>query len=439
MPERSRSASWHAVLVGNMAARIGALGCVFAATLLLAHDGGAAVVGIYALFHVLPGLVGTLASCGLPVAAPYFLAGPDRDDRRLRPTLIAIAAGGSLLGAAVWLLAAPLVGPVVFTDLSLGLVMLAAFSVPTRLAVITAKACSQGTDDLAGSNAIIFLEQLMFLPTFAVLSAIGLSPMQGVVVGLMLADVLTGSMSWSRLTRRGFFRGQRGWSRPLAQRIAMFGTRGQVGGVMSLLNLRLDFVLLSAFAGPAVLGVYAVASKFAELVRVFGMALQYVLYPKYANDGSRAMGEARGLMVRVGLLSTITIVPLWITCGYVIPAFYGSAFNAAVTPTRIILLGLVLDGVGGVITAVFYGVGRPGLNSLAMGAGLAVTVVLDVLLIPRFSETGAAVASALAYTTTGLVLIGFFWSLERSLRPAREPREPDDPAPEFPQMASSST
>jgi hypothetical protein len=45
------------------------------------------------------------------------------------------------------------------------------------------------------------------------------------------------------------------------------------------------------------------------------MALQYVLYPKYANDGS-AMGEARGLMVRVGLLSTITIVPLWITCGY---------------------------------------------------------------------------------------------------------------------------
>ena len=90
--------------------------------------------------------------------------------------------------------------------------------------------------------------------------------------------------------RRGFFRGQRGWSRPLAQRIAMFGTRGQVGGVMSLLNLRLDFVLLSAFAGPAVLGVYAVASKFAELVRVFGMALQYVLYPKYANDGSARHG-----------------------------------------------------------------------------------------------------------------------------------------------------
>ena len=52
--------SWHAVLVGNMAARIGALGCVFAATLLLAHDGGAAVVGVYALFHVLPGLVGTM-------------------------------------------------------------------------------------------------------------------------------------------------------------------------------------------------------------------------------------------------------------------------------------------------------------------------------------------------------------------------------------------
>src|SRR5438094_4833096 len=60
MPARSQSLTWQKVLVGNVAARIGALCCVFAATLLLAHDGGAAVVGVYALFHVLPGLVGTI-------------------------------------------------------------------------------------------------------------------------------------------------------------------------------------------------------------------------------------------------------------------------------------------------------------------------------------------------------------------------------------------
>jgi O-antigen/teichoic acid export membrane protein len=439
MPPRPQSLTWQGVLVGNVAARIGALGCVFAATLLLAHDGGAAVVGVYALFHVLPGLVGTIASCGLPVAAPYFLAGPDRHDPRLRLTLVSMTIIGGVAGATLWIVAAPLFGPVVFPDLSVGLVMLAGLAVPTRLFVITAKACSQGSNDLKGSNAVIFLEQLMFLPTFVLLSATGVAPFPAVVVGLMLADVTTGSIAWGRLARRHFFRGQVRGSFPLARRIAAFGTRGQVGGVMSLLNLRLDFVLLSAFAGPAVLGVYAVASKFAELVRILGMALQYVLYPKFASDGVRATRQARGLIVKAGLLTASGILPLWVACGFVIPAFYGSQFESAVTPTRIILLGLAFDGLAGVITAVFYGVGRPGLNSLAMGAGLAATLVLDLILIPRFAEVGAAVASAVAYTTTGLVLIWFFVLLERSGRQSREPREPDGSAPELPQVASSRT
>jgi Na+-driven multidrug efflux pump len=43
-----------------------------------------------------------------------------------------------------------------------------------------------------------------------------------------------------------------------------------------------------------------------------------------------------------------------------------------------------------------------------MAAGVAVTVALDLVLIPRHGATGAAVASAVAYlTTTGALLIAF--------------------------------
>jgi O-antigen/teichoic acid export membrane protein len=58
-----------------------------------------------------------------------------------------------------------------------------------------------------------------------------------------------------------------------------------------------------------------------------------------------------------------------------------------------------------------YGIGRPGLNSVGLGAGLIATLVLDILLIPRFGATGAAVASAVAYTTSTLALIWFFLHL----------------------------
>jgi O-antigen/teichoic acid export membrane protein len=425
---RQLRASSHSVLVGNVVARVGALGCVFGATLLLARNGGPAVVGVYALLHVLPGLVGTVISCGLPVATPYFLASPGGDSRRLPSTLIAMAVVGGAAGAALWLAFAPLAGPLIFSDLSQPLVMIASAVVLSRLLVITAKACSQGGDDLTGSNAVIFGEQFMFLPAYGMLWAAGVDGFAIVVGSLLLADAMTGSLAWARLARRGFFRHASRPSLQLARRIAGYGLRGQVGGVMSLLNLRLDFILLSALTGPAVLGVYAVASKFAELIRILGMALQYVFYPAFAKQGTaRAAANARRLIPRFGLVSASVLVPLWVAAGVVIPAFYGSDFGSAVTPTRIILFGLALDGVAGVITGFLYGVGRPGLNSLAMAAGLAVTVALDLLLIPRFEATGAAIASAVAYTMTGLALLGFFWWIERSRR-ARTVDEPAEPA-----------
>jgi O-antigen/teichoic acid export membrane protein len=104
------------------------------------------------------------------------------------------------------------------------------------------------------------------------------------------------------------------------------------------------------------------------------------------------------------------------------PWIFGPAFQAAILPAQILLVGLVAEGIGGIVTPYLYGEGRPGLNSLAMGAGVVVTVLLDVLLIPRFQAVGAAVASSSAYITTTVVLLLVFWALTRSQRaaPVRE-------------------
>jgi O-antigen/teichoic acid export membrane protein len=71
----------------------------------------------------------------------------------------------------------------------------------------------------------------------------------------------------------------------------------------------------------------------------------------------------------------------------------------------------VLAGASGVASAYLYGRGTPGLNSLVLGAGLVVTVVLDVTLIPRYGALGAAVASTAAYLSTDALLIGLLLRL----------------------------
>jgi O-antigen/teichoic acid export membrane protein len=413
----------YGLLAGNVAARLGAMGAIMLSTLLLARQHGAAAVGVYTLMHVLPALLGSLTSCGLGVAAAYFLAGPDAGNARLPLTLVAVALIGGAVGLAIWVAATPLVGPLLFPGLPLGLVAVAGFAVVTRLMVITAKSCSQGKEDLRGSNFVILAEEAMFVPVYLLLTAVGTRGYTTVILGLVLSDVITGALAWSRLARKGFFAGAARPSLRLARRLAAYGTRGQVGGLILQLNLRLDFIILTALAGPAVLGMYAIGSKFAELIKVGTLALSYVLYPEFARDSrDRAAKRARRLIPKAALLSAAAAVPLFLSAGFVITTLYGRGFHAAILPARIILLGLVLDGVGGVVTGYLYGVGRPGLNSWSMGMGLVFTVALDVLLIPRMGATGAAIASALAYTASTLALLAFFSHVSRGPPEAARPR-----------------
>jgi O-antigen/teichoic acid export membrane protein len=406
-------------LLGNVAARVVALASVGLCTLLIARADGAAGVGIYALLRVLPGLAGVVISCGLPGAVAYFLAGPTRDDRRLAPTIAAMTLAGGAAGTLGWLALVPLAGGRLFEGLGTALMAFAGVTVLTQLIVATVKSCAQGSGDMRGANLVIVNEELMFLPVYGAFWAAGMSGHIALVGALVGADVLTFAWGLARLRRRRFFHAAQAPSPALARRIAAYGLRAQVGGIMTLLNLRLDFVLLSVMAGPAVLGVYAIASKFAELVKVPGMALTYVLYPRYSREGAaRAAADARRLLPRAGVPLAAAIVPLWVLSGWLIPALYGSTFDQAVVPARIILVGLVLEGVAGVLTAFLYGIGRPGLNSWAMGAGLLVTVILDLLLIPSFGSTGAAVASASAYLVSSLALVVCFRVVQRP-RPLR--------------------
>ena len=99
---------------------------------------------------------------------------------------------------------------------------------------------------------------------------------------------------------------------------------------------------------------------------------------------------------------------------------YGAEFERAVSPAQVILVGLALEGSGSDHRIPLRS-GRPGLNSWGMAAGLAVTVALDVVLIPRYGAAGAAAASAVAYATSTLALVGFYRWLNRPER-ALEPR-----------------
>jgi O-antigen/teichoic acid export membrane protein len=392
----------------NLWARIAALGALMVSSLLIARIGGPALVGVFVLLRMVPWLAGVLTTGGLYGAAPYFLA-EKRSAVRYGPTIFWMGVAGGLVGAMAWVGLAPLLQNVLFPQLGAGLVAWTAVSVFTQVMETSAKASSQGSDDLAGSNRIIALEEIVFLPYFLALHALGMDAPVAIIAALALGDLTNAVPAWVRLWRRGLFRGAGGPSLTQARRVVRYGLRAQVGTIILLLNARLDFTLVGAMVGARALGIYAVASRFAELLRLPSLAVNYVLYPAYAErGGAAAAGEARAMIPRVGWIPIAAAVPLGLAATFLIPWLYGEPFRAAITPTYVLLLGLSGGAISGVITAFLYGDGRPGLNSLAMAAGLVMTIALDLLLIPPFGVLGAAAASAVAYLcTTGFLVVSF--------------------------------
>jgi O-antigen/teichoic acid export membrane protein len=389
----------------NLVAQALALVAVTLAGMLVARRGGAAVLGEFALLRVLPWLTGVIISAGLPIASTYLLAGEHDRDRRLRPTLTVLAVIGSLVGVGVWLLLTPLLGGVLFPSTPRWLLVFVSATVCTQLITVWAKACCQGAADMRGANLIIVGEEAVFLPAYAVTQVVGLRDITAVVVALVGAGVAAVAISVGRLAVTRFFADPGRPSRSLARKAVVFGARGQLGNLLWLVNLRLDFLLLDALAGPAVLGIYAVATKFAELMRMPATAANYVLYPRFARSPDRAGAEARWLIPRA-TAATCAASPLLAAAAVVaLPVLYGEAFRPAVLLACVLLTGLTVEGGAAVGSAYLWGVGRPGANSIAMGAGVVVTVGLDLLLIPRHAAIGAAVASGAAYVVTACVIM----------------------------------
>jgi len=391
------------VLAANCSARVVAILGLAAATVAVARIGGPADVGAYALLRMLPGLVGVLCVGGLPGALAYFLAEPRRDTPRLWPTVLAILAGGSVLGMLVWLVLTPLMARTFFPGDSVATVAWASVTVASQLLLTVGKTSLQGLSDRRGGDLVIAAEEVAFLPCYLLVVLLGVGGAPALVLALALADLAVAVEAWRRVaahtrSRSGARLRFAAPRRDLAREILVYGVRGQVGGMITLLNLRLDFGVLGALAGPAVLGSYAIASKYAELLRLPGTALTWVCYPMLAGmTPAAATRQARRLIGPAVLGNVLLAGPFVLLAGPVIGLLYGSRFDSAVGPARVLVLGMLLGAAGGVASGYLYGRGRPGLNSWALGTGLVVTVVLDLLLIPRYGAMGAAIASTVTY------------------------------------------
>jgi O-antigen/teichoic acid export membrane protein len=219
-----------------------------------------------------------------------------------------------------------------------------------------------------------------------------------------------------------------GLSRPdgeLARESMRFGIRAYGESFGSLVNARLDLMLMPALVAPDQIGLYVVAVSAAGIVMPLFAQLRNVVFAVAAGR-ERASGF---LLVertlRVALVgSSACAVGLAVFGRWLVTRVWGADFADAVTPMRILLPGLVMWTAAAILTSGLKAAGRPTGTSGAQFAGMVVTVVGLVTLLPTIGIDGAAVTSSVAYTTVFVVNVWLLASEDTfSLRRALAPRQ----------------
>lgn len=380
-----------------LAATGASVALAFVTQLITARALGPEGQGVVATLQTSALLLASLLSLGVPWALFYFAS----QRREPQPALLGVSAIHATALAAVALVAAAVAGPALgdAQDVPGGreLYLIAAVLVPSTFLEYGYVDILRGQRRLSLANRILVASRVLALAATLLLVVLLDGGPRAALVAVLAASASQWLAALPVLLRGGV-----AFSRRVARRLLAYGLRVQGASVSRLLSRRFDVLLLSLFVPAGAVGHYAVAQTLAELTlllpQAFGLAVSPLITGGDADRAvTRRVVRANGTAALAGVVLLAAAAPWLVTLAY------GDAFEPAVLPLLLLLPGVWMFACGEMVSHVLAARGRPGAASWLSGLQAALTVALDLALIPAFGIEGAAVASASAYTAYGLV------------------------------------
>ena len=367
--------------------------------------------GELAAIQNIPNLLAAFAALGAGEAALYLVARHPRAARPITLRAIRIAAVGGCAGALIGWFVLPLVLDDSGTITSARMILPLVAVVPLYLASYqTLRAL--GRPGLWSAFRIVSACSWLAILGVSVVadysSPRGLAIAFAVAQGL-LALVAVGLVRWydDRDTAPA----------QTTRRLLRYGIPSSLVTLPQTLNLRLDQVLLASAVPRSQLGIYVAGVSWSWVVAPPFQAFAQWLLPRLAGlEPVEAIERARkSAWLGLGMTVVVAVIAVPVT-GVLFDLVMGDDFEAGTRTAQILVVAGAVSGLMVVLEEIHRGLGRPTVVLGAEIAGLAITVVLLVLLVPRHGIAGAAWASVSAYSLICAVLALALWRTTR--RPA---------------------
>lgn len=279
------------------------------------------------------------------------------------------------------------------TDQALDLAQIYMLSVPLILLQGVFAGTLLGDEDFNFYNLTRFV-----LPAFAAVSYALLWLVDDFTVAWALganaaANLITVALlAWRTLRRYPLG----GFDWPLLKKTSWYGLKSHGGSISATINARLDLAIIPAFLSAAAVGLYSVATNISSILPVLTGTVALMLLPVAARRQGSARTVILTMQATVGIALAVAI-PLEILAPFALSLIYGSGFEDAAEPLRLLLPGAVAQAAGTVLWSGMLAEDRPFLASMAIVPGAIATVIGLIVFLPTYGLNAAAIITTVVY------------------------------------------
>lgn len=351
--------------------------------------------GEFAVAILWPSVIAALGTLGVREALTYERARAFYPASVLVGTALMLAALQSILLIGFGVLLIPWLTRAQSLDVTRASLMFVLF-IPTNLVTHYALGLLQGGLEIPVFNALRLVVSVVHLGAVLVLWALGLVTVWNVTLGLLIANACAALATLTAILVKCGVRWVLDFH--VLRHIFAYGLRNHVGSISSMLNQRVDQMLMAVLITPEQLGWYVIAVNVSNLARLPSGAFATLAFPRVAAGGPDEQRRLTGLYSRLNATATLGLgLVLVLLIPVLVPLVYGQAYTPSVLPAEILALATVFMAIGQAWAGSLRGLGRPSEPARAEVISLLATVVgLALLLIP-LGILGAALTSLVAY------------------------------------------
>ena len=382
--------------------------------IVLGKELGPSGLGLYTLVFTIYIFGMHFAAFGIGVALTKYLA--EFDDNLLRIKgfvscgLFGSIISGSMMGVLMYLLSGIIAIQFFHSPGMVDLLKITAFCFPfiaMQKAVIGALNGLRKMKWFAIVNIAQHVSVMIVSIVLVVLLDMGV---RGAVIGFVAPTIVVGALSLI-LIRKYFSTSLTNISTVLKE-VLWFGFYIVLANSIGMINVQIDSLMVGHFMSETDVGYYAVAIIFVEGLRLIPDSVQRITTPTIANYYGKQEYEKIHELMKNSMLKVLAITILisftLISLGqFLIELLFKEEFLSAYYPLLILLVGYSFYAPVLSISGALAGIGKVALMSKLSFICAVMNTILNILLIPKYGITRAAIATSISLIITASLKLYF--------------------------------